>query len=293
LGKGISVAGRKTIRLEDYLPYLINRVGAVLVARFSADALASRNLSIDGWRVLAVLSNSGKQRQIDLAGLASIDPSTLSRLVARLARKGLVTRLRSRTSSREVEVQLTAKGRTAVRKLIPVAIETERLAASGISAAQIAVVKRALHIMYRNLDTGRSRENTRNGGVGRSRALVNDTHRFRDAGRLVAAFDVERAEKDELEAVSGRLDRSQRLTHANTVAGHDRRGETHFLQAVIDPARDGVQPPDLVTQMRDQRQRQKAVRNRTALRHFAGCTLDVDVNPLIVAGDFREGVDAR
>jgi MarR family transcriptional regulator, organic hydroperoxide resistance regulator len=169
LGKGISVAGRKTIRLEDYLPYLINRVGAVLVARFSADALASRNLSIDGWRVLAVLSNSGKQRQIDLAGLASIDPSTLSRLVARLARKGLITRLRSRTSSREVEVELTAKGRTAVRKLIPVAIETERLAASGISAAQIAVVKRALHIMYRNLDTGRSRESTRNV---RSRALT-------------------------------------------------------------------------------------------------------------------------
>jgi MarR family transcriptional regulator, organic hydroperoxide resistance regulator len=131
LGKGFSVAGKKTIRLEDYLPYLINRVGAVLVARFSADALASRNLSIDGWRVLAVLSNSGKQRQIDLAGLASIDPSTLSRLVARLVRKGFVTRLRSRTSSREVEVQLTAKGRTAVRKLIPVAIETERWRPAG------------------------------------------------------------------------------------------------------------------------------------------------------------------
>jgi len=169
LGKGISVAGKKTIRLEDYLPYLINRVGAVLVARFSADALASRSLSIDGWRVLAVLSNSGKQRQIDLAGLASIDPSTLSRLAARLVRQGFVTRLRSRTSSREVEVQLTAKGRTAVRKLIPVAIETERLAASGIPAAQIAVVKRALQIMYRNLETDPQGANMRDG---RWRALT-------------------------------------------------------------------------------------------------------------------------
>ncbi|HSK30738.1 MAG TPA: MarR family transcriptional regulator [Candidatus Limnocylindria bacterium] len=156
------MARTKTIRLDDYLPYLINRVGAALVSRFSAGALNARGLSINDWRVLAVLSNSDRQRQVDLAGLTSIDPSTLSRLVARLVRTGLVTRSRSLTSSREVEVQLTAKGRIAVRRMIPVALDNERLAASGLTAAQITAVKQALQIMYRNLDKD-LRRNARSG----------------------------------------------------------------------------------------------------------------------------------
>lgn len=155
------MARTKTIRLDDYLPYLINRVGAALVARFSAGALDFHGLSINDWRVLAVLSNSGRQRQVDLAGLTSIDPSTLSRLVARLIRTGVVTRSRSRTSNREVEVQLTAKGRTAVRKMIPVALETERMSANGLTVAQVTAVKGALRTMYRNLDKNPQRGNTR------------------------------------------------------------------------------------------------------------------------------------
>ena len=69
---------------SQYLPYLINRVGSVLVVDFTQSALAHRNLSIAMWRVLAVLSNDGGQRQIDLAGKTSIDVSTLSRVVTRL-----------------------------------------------------------------------------------------------------------------------------------------------------------------------------------------------------------------
>ena len=38
------------------------------------------------WRVLAALSNSGEQRQVDLVDMTSIDASTMSRLVTRLVR---------------------------------------------------------------------------------------------------------------------------------------------------------------------------------------------------------------
>ena len=43
------------------------------------------------WRVLAVLSSDGGQRQIDVAAKTSIDVSTLSRVVTRLTEMGLVT----------------------------------------------------------------------------------------------------------------------------------------------------------------------------------------------------------
>ena len=67
------------------------------------------------WRVLAALSNNGGQRQVDLVGMTSIDASTMSRLVSRLVRDGLVTRSRSETSNREVVVALQPKGRALVR----------------------------------------------------------------------------------------------------------------------------------------------------------------------------------
>src|SRR5262245_53637563 len=103
------------------------------------------------WRVLAALSNSGGQRQVDLSGMTSIDPSTMSRLVSRLVRGGLVTRSRSETSNREVVVALTPKGRALVLRLIPIAQDLERKASAGLSAKELAVVKRLLGRMYGNL----------------------------------------------------------------------------------------------------------------------------------------------
>jgi DNA-binding MarR family transcriptional regulator len=139
------------LNLSDYLPYLINRVGSALVARFTADALAARHLTIDMWRVLVALSNNGGQRQVDLAGLTSIESSTLSRLITRLMRRGLVTRIRSDRSSREVVVRLTARGKALVRRLIPIAVRLERAAIAGIAARDLTATKHTLRGMYERL----------------------------------------------------------------------------------------------------------------------------------------------
>src|SRR3954447_16140353 len=120
--------------LANYLPYLVNRLGSALVASMTAHALAQHDLTIDMWRALAVLAYRGAQRQIDLVAMTSIDASTMSRLVTKLARAGLVTRRRSQTSSREVVIELTAKGRALVARIIPFAQELERAAAAGVTA---------------------------------------------------------------------------------------------------------------------------------------------------------------
>lgn len=139
------------LKLDDFLPYLVNRVGAALVDRFTREALAAHSLSIDMWRVLARLADNGGQRQIDLAGATSIEASTVSRIVTRLVRIGLVMRSRSQTSSREVVVQLSPEGRSLVRKLIPVAAGLERAASREISPAELAHLKRTLRKVYANL----------------------------------------------------------------------------------------------------------------------------------------------
>jgi DNA-binding MarR family transcriptional regulator len=137
--------------LGDYLPYLVNRVGTVIAEQFGADALARHGLSIAEWRVLAVLASNGGQRQIDLADLTSIEASTLSRLVSRLVRMGLVTRTRSANSNREVVVKLAAKGQTLVARLIPIARDYEAAAIAGITASELASLKRLLRRMYGNM----------------------------------------------------------------------------------------------------------------------------------------------
>ncbi len=154
-GREPPVKDRVHLELGNYLPYLLNRVGFALVDSFTAAGLKGTGLSIDMWRVLAALSNNGGQRQVDLSGMTSIDPSTMSRLVSRMVRMELVTRSRSQTSSREVVVALSSKGRALVRRLIPIAQELERKASAGLTAKELAEAKRLLTRMYANLAKGR------------------------------------------------------------------------------------------------------------------------------------------
>jgi DNA-binding MarR family transcriptional regulator len=150
------VTDRARLDLDNYLPYLLNRVGVAMVQSFTADALAAHDLSIDMWRVLAALWNRGDARQVDLAAMTSIDASTISRLVTRLVRMGYVTRGRSKTSSREVVVALAPRGNALMQRLIPIARQLEEAASAGLPARDVTVVKRALRQMYGNLVNGKA-----------------------------------------------------------------------------------------------------------------------------------------
>jgi MarR family transcriptional regulator, transcriptional regulator for hemolysin len=111
--------------LGDYLPYLVNRVGNIIADQFGEEALAPHGLSIDS--------------------------STLSRLVTRLVRLGLVARTRSTSSNREVAVKLSAKGGALVAQLIPIGLEFESAAIAGLSPAELMTFKRCLRRMYTNM----------------------------------------------------------------------------------------------------------------------------------------------
>ena len=87
-GRARIVTDSTKLDLDNYLPYLVNRVGTIIADQWGGEQLAPFRLSIAMWRVMAVLASNGGQRQIDLADLTSIEVSTLSRLVTRLVRMG-------------------------------------------------------------------------------------------------------------------------------------------------------------------------------------------------------------
>jgi DNA-binding MarR family transcriptional regulator len=161
------VSNRTGLKFSDYLPYLVNRVGWLLVIDFGQNTLARHQLSIAMWRVLAVLANDDGQRQIDVAARTSIEVSTLSRVVTRMVKMGLVTRTRSATNNREVTVRLTAKG----------------AAISGVAAEDLNVVRRSLRRMYQNLAASGPLSRTTEAPPLRAAAASAASSRHRPGGR--------------------------------------------------------------------------------------------------------------
>jgi MarR family transcriptional regulator, organic hydroperoxide resistance regulator len=144
------------VHLDDYLPYLINRVGNSLVQLFSRD-LAPFQLTVPMWRVIDVLAENGEHRLIDLSVMTSIDPSTLSRLTETMQRKRLLTRERSRHSKREVIVSLTPRGFELGGILGPIARAYEREMTAGLPASDLATTRRTLRKMFDRLANLRAR----------------------------------------------------------------------------------------------------------------------------------------
>lgn len=138
--------------LGQYLPYLINRAGARLAVAFGQE-LRRHGITLQEWRVMAALAAQGAQRLSDLAAFTSIELSTLSRLIGRMQRSGLLSRDRANGDRREISLKLTAKGTRLTRTIILTAKQYERLSLRGISKTEEAQLKRLLVQVYANIGT--------------------------------------------------------------------------------------------------------------------------------------------
>ena len=96
-------------RLDDLLPYLMNR----LVSRLNqnlGERLRRDGYSFQDWRILAVLAAHDGITLSQLAEATVIPQPTVSRLVASLARRGLLRRRVRTGDSRFVEARITPRG---------------------------------------------------------------------------------------------------------------------------------------------------------------------------------------
>jgi DNA-binding MarR family transcriptional regulator len=91
---------------------------AVLTASRVLVAVAARSLADHGaevslhqYRALVVLASRGPLRPVDLAEALGVDPSTVTRLCDRLSDKRLISRRRQGGDRREVQLDLSARGR--------------------------------------------------------------------------------------------------------------------------------------------------------------------------------------
>jgi len=128
---------------DDYLPYLAARASHVILREFHA-LLPPRRLRVPEWRVLATLSAGGGYTVGALARATLFKQPTLSKLLDRLERKGLVRRAAAGMDLRQSVVELTAKGRGRIAPVIAQARRHEKRALQGFRARDIQALKRLL-----------------------------------------------------------------------------------------------------------------------------------------------------
>ena len=97
---------------------LLSRAGDAL--NLCLDLVVSRyGISNEQARLLSCLKSSGPKRPVEIATLLERAPNSVSMLVDRMVKAGLVRRTRDRKDRRGVFVSLTNKGNEAVEPAIP------------------------------------------------------------------------------------------------------------------------------------------------------------------------------
>jgi MarR family transcriptional regulator, organic hydroperoxide resistance regulator len=133
------------------VPYDMNRLVSRLNQNLSAK-LRRRRLTLQHWRVLVVLAGSHDGCTLStLVERTMVPQSTLSRLVDRMERAGMVSRRPGRDDFRFIEIWLTPAGRTIHDQTLPLAAAEYQAAVSGFSADELTQLKGFFDRMRRNL----------------------------------------------------------------------------------------------------------------------------------------------
>ncbi len=108
------------------------------------------DLTPEMWIVLVRLWERDRRTQADLADATTRDAPTMSRIVDTLAKRGLVTRVADPEDARARLVVLTAAGRAARKKLVPVVRALVERFEEGIPERDLEITRRTLRRLADN-----------------------------------------------------------------------------------------------------------------------------------------------
>ena len=124
---------------HDYLPYLVARASHAILQDFHA-LLKPRRMRVAEWRVLATLLAGGYTVGA-LARATLFKQPTLSKLLDRLERRGLVRRVAGGMDLRHSLVELTARGRKRIGPVAAQARRREKAVLKGYRARDVKAFK--------------------------------------------------------------------------------------------------------------------------------------------------------
>ena len=117
-----------------------------------AQGLRGFGLRVPEWRALAALYARRHSTMSELAELATIDRTTLTRTVDRMQDAGWLERLADDADMRVTRLSLTAAGRRMFDRIWPEVERLNALALEGLSKAEIRALQDVLSRMHANLE---------------------------------------------------------------------------------------------------------------------------------------------
>ncbi len=145
----------KTFQLEEYIPYLLHQAYLAGLTLF-APTLAEHGLSLQEWRVLAVLHDGRLMRFRDLATATGLEPPTLVRVVAKLEARSCLVREKSGDDKRGTLISSTTEGQAITNLAIPRAHQAQAQAIQDFSDDEAELLRRLL----RRIPVNASRRDT-------------------------------------------------------------------------------------------------------------------------------------
>lgn len=142
----------ESLDLHRHLPYRLVVVANTL--SLGASRIFSRIFGLGNreWRVMAVLGPHGPMTAADIVQRIALDKTTVSRAVARLAKRGLVLQERDRSDSRRILVSLTGQGIDLHDRIVPVARRRAEAIESALTRDELAALDSILHKLQDRVD---------------------------------------------------------------------------------------------------------------------------------------------
>ena len=116
-----------------------------------AQGLKDFGLRVPEWRALAALYAKRRSTMSELADLATIDRTTLTRTIDRMSDAGWLARQADAADMRVTRLALTAAGKRMFERIWPAVRELNELALAGVPKSEIEVLHRVLARMRANL----------------------------------------------------------------------------------------------------------------------------------------------
>lgn len=135
--------GRRGSGLRDHVGYWLRRLSDEVHLSFERK-LAAHGVTVAQWNVLVTLYRGEGQTVAEVARFIEADAAAVSRLVDRLAEKGLVARSADPASRRRVLLALTPPAAALVPVLIQLADQNDEAFFGTLPAAQRAELARLL-----------------------------------------------------------------------------------------------------------------------------------------------------
>jgi DNA-binding MarR family transcriptional regulator len=136
-------------RVEDSVGYLVTRVRASIFAGVDRE-LAPWGISAAQGSILIYIAHGRGDRAADIARDYDYDTGSMTRMVARLAAKRLLRRVRDENDRRVQRLELTAAGKKLTEQMAAMAVKVLNQHLRGFTRAELEQLKALLRRMLDN-----------------------------------------------------------------------------------------------------------------------------------------------